>query len=51
MWLVAFLTVGAEWFLMWQSKAWNGQEAAGRMFNVIGLLLIYLALPDAEEQA
>ena len=51
MWLVAFLTVGAEWFLMWQSKAWNGQEAAGRMFNVIGLLLIYVALPDTEEQA
>ena len=51
MWLVAFLTVGAEWFLMWQSKVWNGQEAAGRMFNVIGLLLIYVTLPDAEEQA
>jgi predicted small integral membrane protein len=50
MWLVAFLTVGAEWFLMWQSKAWNGQEAAGRMFNVIGLLLIYISLPDRAEQ-
>ncbi len=48
MWLVAFLSVGAEWFLMWQSKTWNGQEAAGRMFNVIGLLLIYLSLPDGE---
>jgi predicted small integral membrane protein len=50
MWLVAFLSVGAEWFLMWQSKAWNGQEAAGRMFNVIGLLLIYISLPDRAEQ-
>lgn len=47
MWLVAFLSVGAEWFLMWQSKTWNGQEAAGRMFNVIGLLLIYISMPDA----
>jgi predicted small integral membrane protein len=28
MWLMAFLSVGAEWFLMWQSKDWNGQEAA-----------------------
>ncbi len=26
MWLVAFLDVGGEWFLMWQSKMWNGQE-------------------------
>ena len=34
MWLVAFLSVGAEWFLMWQSKTWNGQEAAFRMFTV-----------------
>ncbi len=48
MWLVAFLSVGAEWFLMWQSKTWNGQEAAGRMFNVIGVLLVYVALPDGD---
>lgn len=50
MWLVAFLSVGAEWFLMWQSKSWNGQEVAARMFNVIGILLLYLAMPDAEGQ-
>jgi predicted small integral membrane protein len=50
MWLVAFLSVGAEWFLMWQSKRWNGQEAAGRMFNVLGLLLIYVAMTDREGQ-
>ena len=51
MWLVAFLTVGAEWFLMWQSRTWNGQEAAGRMFNVVGLVLIYVAMPDSDGQA
>jgi predicted small integral membrane protein len=28
MWLVAFVTVGGEWFLMWQSRQWNGQDAA-----------------------
>ena len=32
MWLVAFLAVGGEWFLMWQSHDWNGQEAAFRNF-------------------
>jgi predicted small integral membrane protein len=50
MWLVAFLTVGAEWFLMWQSKAWNGQEAAFRMFTVIGIILIFLVQPDTDQQ-
>jgi predicted small integral membrane protein len=48
MWLVAFLTVGGEWFLMWQSKTWNGQEAAFRMFTVIGIILLLLAQPDSE---
>jgi predicted small integral membrane protein len=51
MWFVAFLTVGAEWFLMWQSRTWNGQEAAFRMFTVVGIVLIFLANPDVEEQA
>lgn len=42
MWLVAFLSVGGEWFLMWQSKSWNGQEAAFRMFTVVGIVLLVL---------
>ena len=46
MWLVAFLDVGSEWFLMWQSHAWNGQEAAFRMFAVEGILLVVLMLPE-----
>jgi len=50
MWLVAFLSVGGEWFLMWQSKMWNGQEAAFRMFTVIGIVLLLVAQPDAEGQ-
>ena len=50
MWLVAFLIVGAEWFLMWQSHTWNGQDAAFRMFAVVGLVLLILMQPDAEGQ-
>ncbi|SDE75382.1 DUF2165 family protein [Terriglobus roseus] len=46
LWLVAFLEVGAEWFLMWQSKIWNGQEAAFRMVTIEGILLIILLLPE-----
>ena len=48
MWLVAFLSVGGEWFLMWQSKSWNGQEAAFRMFTVVGIVLLLTAMPEAE---
>jgi len=50
MWLVAFLDVGGEWFLMWQSHTWNGQEAAFRMFAVVGVVLLILLQPDAEGQ-
>jgi predicted small integral membrane protein len=50
LWLVAFLSVGGEWFLMWQSKNWNGQDAAFRMFTVIGIVLLLVALPEREGQ-
>jgi predicted small integral membrane protein len=47
-WLVAFLSVGGEWFAMWQSKIWNGQEPAARMFVVAGIILIFLNSRDEE---
>jgi predicted small integral membrane protein len=50
MWLVAFLSVGGEWFLMWQSHSWNGQEEAFRMFAVVGLVLLIVMQPDTEGQ-
>jgi predicted small integral membrane protein len=50
MWLVPFLTVGGEWFLMWQSKVWNGQQSAFRMFTVVGIILLLLVQPEAEER-
>jgi predicted small integral membrane protein len=50
MWLVAFLSVGGEWFLMWQSKMWNGQDAAFRTFTVVGILLLLVAQPESEGQ-
>jgi predicted small integral membrane protein len=51
MWLVAFLSVGGEWFLMWQSKKWNGQDAAFRMFTVVGIVLLFVAQPEMEAAA
>jgi predicted small integral membrane protein len=50
LWLAAFLIVGGEWFLMWQSKTWNGQEAAFRMFAIIGIVLLLLTQPESEEK-
>jgi len=49
-WLVAFLAVGAEWFLMWQSREWNGQEPGLRMFTVLGIVLLLVTQPDADDQ-
>lgn len=48
LWLVGFLSIGGEWFLMWQSAIWNGEEAAFRMFAVTALVLLYLVMPEAE---
>lgn len=48
LWFVAFISIGGEWFLMWQSKIWNGQDAAFRMFVVLGLILLYLTMPERE---
>jgi predicted small integral membrane protein len=50
MWLVAFLTVGGEWFLMWQSRTWNGEEAAFRMSVVVGVVLLIVIQPESEDQ-
>jgi predicted small integral membrane protein len=47
-WLIAFIIVGGEWFLMWQSATWNGQTAAARMFIVFALILIFLNQRDDE---
>jgi predicted small integral membrane protein len=47
-WFVGFLAVGGEWFAMWQSQVWNGQQAAFRILASILLVLIFVAQPDAE---
>jgi len=47
-WLVAFLSIGEGWFLMWQSRTANGQEAAFRMFTIIGIVLLLLVQPDSD---
>jgi predicted small integral membrane protein len=50
-WFIAFITVGGEWFTMWQSPTWNGQDAAFRMFACIGIVLLFLYLPEFGEES
>ncbi|MEM1112520.1 MAG: DUF2165 domain-containing protein [Pseudomonadota bacterium] len=46
LWFGGFMTVGAEWFLMWQSPTWNGQEAAFRFIMCLFACLIFIHLPE-----
>ncbi len=43
-----FVAVGGEWFAMWQSSTWNGQRSAHIFFTFIGIVLLFLALPERE---
>ncbi|WP_327403319.1 DUF2165 domain-containing protein [Streptomyces sp. NBC_01288] len=42
-----FIAVGGEWFSMWQSKDWNGLEAATRVFLLSGVVLVVVQLTES----
>jgi predicted small integral membrane protein len=46
-----FIAIGGEWFSMWQSKTWNGLDAATRIFLLSGVALIVNQLPSRREDA
>jgi|TARA_Y100000310_G_scaffold281460_1_gene301944 predicted small integral membrane protein len=46
LWFFAFMTIGGEWFAMWQSSIWNGQDAAFRMFAIMGIIFIAMIHKD-----
>jgi predicted small integral membrane protein len=45
-WFFGFMVVGGEWFAMWQSKEWNGQEAAFRFYMTILGVMVFVAQRD-----
>lgn len=49
LWFTGFMTIGGEWFSMWQSEVANGQQAAFRLVMVIAVILIYLVQADEEK--
>ncbi|HET7019841.1 MAG TPA: DUF2165 domain-containing protein [Xanthobacteraceae bacterium] len=48
LWQVGFMSIGGEWFGMWQSQQWNGVPSAFRFAMIIIAVLIFVALPDQE---
>ena len=48
LWFFGFLVVAGEYFAMWQSQTWNGQEAAFRIVMVMLGVLIFVTLPDRD---
>jgi len=48
-WFFGFMVVAGEYWAMWQSHTWNGQEAAFRFTMVILGVLIFVSLPDSDK--
>ena len=49
-WFFGFLVVAGEYWAMWQSRTWNGLEAAFRFTVVIRGVLIFVSLADGERE-
>ena len=47
-WFFGFMVVGGEYFAMWQSSTWNGQQAAFRFYMAILGVLIFVNQPDSD---
>lgn len=47
-WFFSFMVIAGEWFAMWESKTWNGQEAAFRFYMTVLAVLILLNQPDPD---
>ncbi len=47
-WFVGFLVIAGEWFAMWQSATWNGQEGAFRFIACFLLVTVFVMMPEHE---
>ncbi len=48
LWFTGFMVVGGEWFASWQSKTWNGQQAAFHFYMTLLVVIIFVNQPDGE---
>jgi predicted small integral membrane protein len=47
-WFLGFMVVAGEWFAMWQSQTWNGQDAAFRFYVTVLAVLIFVNQTDID---
>ncbi|TIS47650.1 DUF2165 family protein [Mesorhizobium sp.] len=47
-WYFGFMVVGGEWFAMWQSSIWNGQQKAFMFYITMLAALIFVIQPDGD---
>jgi predicted small integral membrane protein len=47
-WFFGFMVIGGEWFSMWQSPTWNGQQAAFRFYLTILAVLVFVNQADGD---
>jgi len=47
-WFFGFMVIAGEWFAMWQSATWNGQEPAFRFYVTALAVLIFVNQPDGD---
>jgi len=47
-WFFGFVVIAGEWFAMWQSQTWDGENAAFRISMTVLAVLIFVVLPDGD---
>ncbi len=47
-WFLGFMVIGGEWFAMWQSQTWNGQDAAFRFYVALLGVGIFVGQADGD---
>jgi predicted small integral membrane protein len=48
LWFTGFTIIGGEWFSMWQSRMWNGQQEAFRITLTLLAALVFVMQPERE---
>ena len=50
LWFTGFMVIGGEWFAMWQSPKWNGQQAAFRFYMTLLGVMIFVNQSDHDAE-
>ena len=48
LWQVGFMSIGGEWFGMWQSQQWNGVPSSFRILITIAVVLVFVVMHDQD---